>query len=154
MRGLLAATLILPAFVFAAITPESVTGMKLSASDWKYISQKVASGQQDWLSVVPSLATRVSKQQADQLEEALATALPVNTKQVLSILREIDHRKNSKPGGTDIVCVLKVVKSDNSADEYYADTRLALLDEPDGARCLWNLERVWEEAKQYQKKTK
>jgi|GEM_PF-6445556 len=67
MRSLLAAILILPAFVFAAITPESATRVKLSDSDWKYITQKVTSGQQDWLSVVPSLATRVSKQQADQL---------------------------------------------------------------------------------------
>lgn len=154
MRSLLAVTLILPAFVFAAITPESATKVRLSASDWNYISQKVASGQEDWLSIVPSLAPKVSKEQADQLEDALATALPINTKTVLSVLRKIDHLENSKVSGTDIVCVLKVVKSDKSASAYYADTRLALLDDPDGAKCLWNLEGVWEEAKQYQNKSK
>ncbi len=154
MRSLLAVTLILPAYVFAAITPESATRARLSASDWNYITQKVASGQEDWLSIVPSLAAKVSKEQAVQLEDALATALPINTKKVLSVLRKIDRRENSKVGGTDIVCVLKVVRSDKSADAYYADTRLALLDDPDGAKCLWNLEGVWEEAKQYQNKSK
>lgn len=150
MRSLLAVTLILPACVFAAMTPESATRVRLSDSDWNYISQKVASGQEDWLSIVPSLAPKVSKEQAVQLEDALATALPINTKKVLSVLRKIDRRKTSKVGGTDIVCVLKVVRSDKSADAYYADTRLALLDDPDGAKCLWDLEGVWEEAKQYQ----
>ena len=100
------------------------------------------------------LVPGLSQEKADQLEEALATALPVNTKKVLSVLREIDHRENSKPGGTDIVCVLKVVRSDKGVDAYYADTRLALLDDPDGAKCLWNPENVWEETKQYQNKPK
>lgn len=154
MRSLLAVTLVLPAFVFAAITPESATRARLSASDWNYISQKVASGQEDWLSIVPPLAPKVSKEQADQLEDALATALPINTEKVLAVLRKIDHLENSKVGGTDIVCVLKVVESDKSADAYYADTRLALLDDPDGAKCLWSLEGVWEEAKQYKNRSK
>ncbi|MEM6052814.1 hypothetical protein AAH450_19845 [Erwinia sp. P7711] len=154
MRRLLAVTLIMPAVVFAAVTPESATREPLSASDWNYIAQKVASGQKDWLSVVPSLAPKADQEQADQLEDALATALPTNTKNVLSVLHEIDHTKNSKVGGTDIVCVMKVVKSGKEADVYYADTRLALLDDPNGAKCLWNLEGVWEEAKQYQNKSK
>lgn len=46
--------------------------------------------------------------------------------------------------------MLKVVRSDKSVDAYYADTRLALRDDPDGARGLWNFEAVWEEVKQYQ----
>lgn len=150
MRSLLAVMLILPTFVFATITPELAMKARLSTSDWDYIYQKVASGQEEWLSIVPALAPKVSKEQADQLEEALATALPIKTKTVLLVLRKIDRQKNSKIGGTDIVCVLKVVSSDKNADAYYADTRLALLDDPYGAKCLWNLEGVWQEAKQYQ----
>ncbi|KAA9002774.1 hypothetical protein FJU30_02845 [Affinibrenneria salicis] len=120
-------------------------------ADWQYIARKVAAGEKDWLAVVPTLASKANRQQADQLEDALSTALPVNTKGVLSALRILDSGTYPEMRGTDIVCVLKVVKPGKGADTYYANTRLALLDEPIGAECLWNLEGVWEEAKQEQK---
>ncbi|MEW5290176.1 hypothetical protein ABW286_13450 [Erwinia papayae] len=151
MRCLLITLLMLPVIVFAAPTPESATKDNLSVVDWQYIARKVAAGEKDWLTVVPLLASKANRQQAAQLEDALSTALPINTKGVLSTLRVLDSGKYPEMRGTDIVCVLKVVKPGKSADMYYANTRLALLDEPTGAACLWNLEGIWEETKQAQK---
>lgn len=47
--------------------------------------------------------------------------------------------------GTDVVCVQKVVSPGKAAETYYNATRLALLDDEDGAQCLWNLESIREE---------
>jgi len=139
--------LLLPVIVFAAPKPESVTKGNLSATDWQYIARKVATGEDKWLAVVPTLALKVNRQQANQLKDALSTALPINTKGVLTVLHELDSKTWPERRGTDIVCVLKVMKVGKKADSYYIDTRLALLDEPTGAEYLWNLEGVWEEAK-------
>lgn len=150
MRCLLILLLMLPTVVFAAPKPDSVTRGNLSVADWQYIARRVAAGEKDWLIVVPTLALKANRQQADLLENALSTALPINTKDVLSALRVLDTEIYPEMRGTNIVCVMKVVKPSKDADAYYANTRLALLDNPTGAECLWNLEGVWEETRKAQ----
>jgi hypothetical protein len=137
----------LPIVAIAAPSPDTITKGKLTSSDWQYISQKVATGEQAWIDVVPFLAPKTNREQADQLENALATALPINTKGVLSTLRKLDAVSYRFMAGTNIVCVQKVASEGMAAKAYYNEARLALLDDPDGAKCLWNLEGVWEEVK-------
>jgi len=144
-RGLV--IFMVPILAIAAPSPDNVTKNKLAPSDWLYIMQKVATGEQAWLNVIPDLAPNADHEQADHLEEALANALPINTKGVLSVLRVLDAGTYAEMGGTEIICVRKVVHQGKAAEAYYNDTRLALLDEPNGAQCLWNLEGVWEEEK-------
>lgn len=139
--------LMLPLAAIAAPSPDTIANGKLMASDWQYVVQKVAAGDKAWLDAVPSLAPKADREQADQLEDALATALPKNAKDVLSTLRVLDAGSYPNMAGTDIVCVQKVASQGRAAEEYYNNTRLELLDEPDGAQCLWNLEGVWEEVK-------
>ena len=150
MKWLLA-ILMIPAVSFAMPSPDTVANSKLTASDWQYVAQKVATGEPAWLNAVPALASKANREQADQLEDALATALPINTKGVLSILHKLDTGSYPEMIGTDIVCVQKVASAGKAAEKYYNDTRLALLDEPSGAQCLWNLEGVWEEVMQKEK---
>ncbi|MBV8043536.1 hypothetical protein [Pluralibacter sp.] len=147
MKNLLLGLLLLPGIVIAAPTPESAATGNLSVTDWQYVTQKISEGQKEWLDIVPALASKANHQQADQLEDALATALPINTKGVLSVLRVLDSGRYPEVQGTNIVCVQKVASSGKASESYYRDTRLALLDEPEGAQCLWNLEGVWEEVK-------
>lgn len=147
----LLAVLVLPTIAFATPTPDTAIKGKLADADWQYVAQKIASGDQAWLDTVPALASKAKQDQANLLEDALATALPINTKGVLSILHILDAGSYPEMGGTDIVCVQKVVNPGKAAKEYYRDTRLALLDDPNGAQCLWNLEGVWEEVKQKEK---
>lgn len=142
--------LMLPIVAIAVPSPDTVAKSKLTTSDWQYILQKVAAGDSAWLDAIPGLAAKVNREQANQLEEALAKALPVNTKGVLSTLRLLDAGSYPEMGGTDIVCVQEVAKP-KPDEAYYNNTRLALLDDPNGAKCLWNLEGIWEEAKQAKK---
>lgn len=141
------AVLGLPIVAIAAPSPDTLGKSQLTVSDWQYIAQKVTSGDQVWLNTVPVLAPKVNREQADLLEEALATALPINTKGVLSILRVLDAGSYPEIRGTDIVCVRKIVNPGKAAEAYYRETRLALLGDSDGAKCLWNLEGIWEEVK-------
>lgn len=145
------AVLMLPTIAFAALTPDTAIKGKLADTDWLYVAQKVAAGDQTWLDTVPALAPKANRDQANQLEDALATALPINTKGVLSILHKLDTGSYPEMSGTDIVCVQEVASAGKAAEKYYNVTRLALLDEPSGAQCLWNLEGVWEEVMQKEK---
>jgi hypothetical protein len=146
MKWLLAFILI-PSISFAALSPDTVAKAKLTDSDWLYVAQKVSEGDQSWLNTVPDLAPKANRGQANELEEALAAALPINTKGVLAILHVLDAGSYPEMMGTVRVCVLKVVNPGKSAEDYYHNTRLALLDEPNGAECLWNLEGIREEVK-------
>nr|WP_318381604.1 hypothetical protein [uncultured Enterobacter sp.] len=143
--------LLLPAMAFAAPTPQNVQHSTLTAEDWGYIASHIAAGDKTWIATVPVLASQANKIRARQLEAALATALPIKTKEVLATLHVMDKGTYPELQGTPVVCVLKVVKPDENATAYYTQTRLALLDDPSGADCLWNLESIWEEARQIQK---
>lgn len=151
MKWLLA-ILMIPTVSFAMPSPDTVAHSKLTVSDWHYVAQKVAAGELVWINAVPALASQANREQADQLEDALATALPINTKGVLAILSRLDAGSYPEMRGTNIVCVLKVVNQGEAAEKYYNNTRLALLDEPNGAQCLWNLEGVREEVKHQKQK--
>jgi len=144
----LAALLMLPGFALATLTPENAIKTQLTASDWRYLLQKVAAGNPAWLDAVPGLALKADRKQADRLEEALATALPVNPEGVLATLHTLDAGSYPEMSGTNIVCVRKVVQPTKEAADYYIAARRALLSEPSGAECLWNLEGVWEEVNQ------
>lgn len=150
MRWFLA-VLMLPTIAFATPTPDTAIKGKLADADWQYVAQKISAGDQIWIDTVPALASKANRAQAEQLEDALATALPINTKGVLSILKILDAGSYPEMNGTNIVCVLKLAAPGKPPEGYYNDTRLALLDEPNGAQCLWNLEGIWEEVKQKDK---
>lgn len=49
--------------------------------------------------------------------------------------------------GSDIVCTPPLEKSPAEIDAFYQRTRRALLENVDGARCLWILEATMEELK-------
>jgi len=142
------ALLMLPAIVLATPSPDSAAKNRLTPSDWRYATQKVAAGDSAWLGAVPDLALKADRKQADQLEEALATALPINPKGVLAVLHTLDAGSWPEMSGTNIVCTRMVVRPGKAASDYYKATRWALLSEPGGAECLWNLEGVWEEVNQ------
>jgi hypothetical protein len=142
----------LPGFALAKPTPDTVVKHRLMPSDWQFVIQKIAAGDRSWLDAVPGLALKADRKQADQLEEALATALPVNPEGVLATLHRLDAGSYPEMSGTNIVCVRKVVQPGREAADYYIAARRALLSEPSGAKCLWNLEAVWEEVNQQEKR--
>lgn len=148
------ALLMLPVFVLAKPSPDTAAQTRLTPSDWQYVVQKVAAGDSDWLSAVPGLALKADRKQADRLEEALAIALPINPKGVLAVLHSLDAGSWPEMSGTNIVCTRMVVQPGKAASEYYTAARWALLSEPDGAECLWNLEGVWEEVNKQQNNAK
>lgn len=144
----IATLLVLPAFALATPSPDTAAKNSLTPSDWRYVAQKVAAGDGAWLGAVPGLAVKADRKQADQLEEALATALPINPRGVLAVLHRLDAGSWPHMSGTNIVCTRMVVQPGKAASEYYTAARWALLSEPGGAECLWNLEGIWEEVNQ------
>lgn len=107
----------------------------------------IASGEQAWLARVPQLAATADVQQATRLEDALASALAKNTPAVLETLRVIDARTWPHLTGTDIICSVPTERPTAVIEDFYQQTRMALLTTDKGATCLWILEASYEEWK-------
>ncbi|MCS5450078.1 hypothetical protein ACJVQT_12135 [Enterobacter huaxiensis] len=116
-------------------------------TDWSSAVKGIAAGDAHWIEQTPALAARADVKQAQQLEDALATALTTNTNATLKALRTIDAGKGPHMVGSDIVCTPPLEKSPAEIDAFYQRTRRALLENVDGARCLWILEATMEELK-------
>ncbi|WP_312982744.1 hypothetical protein [Atlantibacter sp.] len=113
--------------------------------DWPIALQKVAAGDAGWLERTPALAKIADVKQAQELEDALATALSNNPTAALQTLRRIDAGKWPHMIGSDIVCSPPTEKTPAEVEVFYQRTRHALLTTNDGAQCLWILEASWEE---------
>ena len=107
----------------------------------------IASGEQGWLARVPQLAATADVQQAIRLEDALASALAKNTPAVLETLHVIDGRTWPHMAGTDIICSIPAERPTAAIEDFYQQTRMALLTTDKGSTCLWILEASYEEWK-------
>lgn len=116
-------------------------------TDWSSALKDIASGDAHWIEQAPALAAVADGDQAQQLEDALAAALTTNTDATLKTLRTIDAGKWPHMVGSDIICTPPLEKSPAEIDAFYQLTRQALLENIDGAHCLWILEATMEELK-------
>ena len=116
-------------------------------TDWSSALKGIASGDAHWIEQAPALAAVADGDQAQQLEDALAAALTTNTDATLKTLRTIDAGKWPHMVGSDIICTPPLEKSPAEIDAFYQLTRQALLENIDGAHCLWILEATMEELK-------
>ena len=116
-------------------------------TDWSSALKGIASGDAHWIEQAPALAAVADGNQAQRLEDALAAALTTNTDAALKALRSIDAGKWPHMVGSDIVCTPPLEKSPAEIDAFYQRTRRALLENVDGARCLWILAATMEELK-------
>lgn len=116
-------------------------------TDWSSALKGIASGDARWIEQAPALAAVADGDQAQQLEDALAAALTTNTDATLKTLRTIDAGKWPHMVGSDIICTPPLEKSPAEIDAFYQLTRQALLENIDGAHCLWILEATMEELK-------
>lgn len=114
-------------------------------TDWPAALRKIAAGEAHWIEQTPTLAATADVMQAQQLEDAMASALSTNTIATLEALRTIDAGKWPHMIGSDIVCTPPTEKSPTEVEAFYLRTRKALLATIDGAQCLWILESSWEE---------
>lgn len=150
--------LLFPSITFATTSPNTIKhdvekiggnfSENIAPSDWQFTLKNIAAGKKEWLDIVPSLAKVMSKEKASELEHALADALPINTKDTLFTLSLLDSSSYDYMDGTNLVCILPIITPTGNIDEYYKNTRLALLDYKQGANCLWLLESSYEEVKQ------
>ncbi|MEZ3138135.1 hypothetical protein ACBQ88_03425 [Citrobacter braakii] len=114
--------------------------------NWPDALKGVATGDQAWLNKTPELAAAADVKQAIKLEDALSAALTANTTGALDALSVIDAGKWPHMIGTDIVCGVPV-EAPATVEDFYQQTRPALLSTDKGARCLWFLEATYEEWK-------
>ncbi|WP_347113019.1 hypothetical protein AAHB66_11960 [Leclercia sp. S52] len=114
-------------------------------TDWPAALRGVAAGEAQWIEQTPTLAAIADVRQAQQLEDAMASALSTNTVATLRALRAIDAGKWPHMIGSDIVCTPPSETSPTEVEAFYQRTRKALLATIDGAQCLWILEASWEE---------
>jgi len=116
--------------------------------NWPASLGGISSGEQVWLEKVPEMAAVADIRQAIDLEDALARALSKNTEGVLNSLSIIDAGTWPHMIGTDLVCSVPAERSAPVIEDFYQQTRLALLNTDKGAVCLWVLEASYEEWKQ------
>jgi len=116
-------------------------------TDWPSALRGVAAGEAKWIEQIPALAAIADVKQAQQLEDAMASALSTNTAVTLRVLQTIDAGKWPHMVGSDIICTPPTEKSAAEIEAFYQRTRQALLKTSDGAKCLWILEASWEELK-------
>ena len=121
--------------LLSAFTAPAIAGV----TDWSLALKGIASGDAHWIEQAPALAAVADGNQAQQLEDALAAAL--------TTLRTIDAGKWPHMVGSDIICTPPLEKSPAEIDAFYQLTRQALLENIDGAHCLWILEATMEEFK-------
>ena len=156
-----AALLLFPVMAFAAASPQKLRSEiqkygetefseKVSSDDWKTALENIASGQNDWISLAPDLASVINQQQAEQLSEALYYAIAPNAKETLNTLAILDKHKYKHQQGSVLSCISPLNKPKEEMMRIYNDTRLALLDVPgvESATCLWSLEGWMEQVKQ------
>jgi hypothetical protein len=117
----------------------------LKQNDWKTVFSGIATGQKEWLGVVPVLATVTNQNQSVELERVMGAALSANTTEALKTLAILDTKKYPFMIGSDIVCGVPTEKSDKEIAAFYQRTRDALLDTDAGATCLWILEATYDE---------
>lgn len=154
--------LLMPIFAWANITPNTLSeniaasGAKqvvanFKQDDWNVIFSGVASGKKEWLDIVPMLAPVIDAARSNSLEDALASALTTNTPAALKTLDVLDAKKYPFMIGSDLVCVPPLDKSKDEILTFYNKTREALLDNSEGAKCLWILEssmNEWQHSQQ------
>ncbi|KGT89521.1 hypothetical protein NG99_19530 [Erwinia typographi] len=116
-----------------------------AAVNWPEALQGIAAGEQIWLDKVPHLAAVADVKQAIALEDALSSSLVKNTQGTLGILSLIDAKSWPHMIGTEIVCGVPVEQSAAMVEDFYQQTRHALLSTDKGATCLWLLEASYEE---------
>ena len=114
-------------------------------TDWSAALRGIAAGEAHWIEQTPALAATADVKQAQNLEDAMASALSTNTIATLGALRTIDAGKWPHMIGSDIVCTPPTEKSPTEVEAFYQRTRKALLATIEGAQCLWILESSWEE---------
>ena len=134
-------------FLLLLLLPVMVTTSLAAAINWSEGLKGIASGEQTWLERVPDFAAVADVQQAIDLENALSTSLIKNTPATLNVLSQIDAGQWPHMIGTDIVCGVPVEQSAETIEDFYHQTRLALLSTDKGALCLWILEATYEEWK-------
>ncbi|HBU8848566.1 hypothetical protein OGY07_06315 [Citrobacter sp. Cs237] len=116
-------------------------------TDWDKIVSGVARGEPASLEQIASLAATANVKQAQELEDALASALTSNTPGALRALQKIDARDWPHMIGSDLVCTVPTERTVEEIDDFYMRTRSALLRTFEGAQCLWILEASFEEWK-------
>lgn len=88
---------------------KTVVAELLNQDQWDSVSDQIASGRQEWLALVPQLATGADAGPAEDLGIDLATALPKNPAAVLSIANEIAW-KDAGIIGLERVCGIPFVE--------------------------------------------
>lgn len=150
---------LVPIMAFASATPKDIRtsvqkygsnsfASKITAEDWAETINKISTGDDEWLMLVPDLAPVVNLQQSNQLSGALYYALDANAEEALKVMSILDKHHYKYQQGTDIACVPPFDKITNSDMETYNRIRLSLLDAgPQAAPCLWIMEGWVEEIK-------
>jgi hypothetical protein len=132
-------------FILLLLFPVLVASSAAASVNWPDALKGITAGEQAWLDKVPELAAVADVKQAIALEDALSGSLAKNTLGTLKALSLIDAKTWPHMTGTDIVCGLPVEKSTATNEDFYQQTRLALLSTDKGATCLWILEATYEE---------
>jgi hypothetical protein len=151
--------MLIPVMAFASPTPKEISAdihkygqedfaSKVAVGDWAATVKKISSGSDEWLRIVPDLASVVNLEQSNQLSGALYYALAANAKSALKTMAILDKHHYKYQQGTAISCVPPFDKITNSDMEIYNHIRLSLLDAgPQAATCLWIMEGWVEEIK-------
>lgn len=156
---LLCLLILIPVMVFASPTPKEINAnihkygskdfaSKINENDWAAIIKNISTGSDEWLLIVPDLASVVNIEQSNQLSNALYYALEQNAKDALKTMSILDKHHYKYQQGTDISCVPPFVKITDTNMQRYNQIRLSLLNVgPQAATCLWIMEAWVEEIK-------